>query len=135
MAANVKNALLSWRCKAIGRRKKDLRAAPYCLFWVVWKQRNKVAFKDKTLDVQKWKVIFVSSLWSWIWAVDKLPGHPYSIYQLAGNLGERNFSVLFSMIFCKGKTLGEFSLNILYSVLINQKKKNGIIDIGIIQST
>ena len=35
-----------------------------CLFWVIWKARNLIAFEDCGLSIQKLKVSFVYLLWS-----------------------------------------------------------------------
>ena len=45
------------------KRKHVLRAGPLCLFWTIWKARNKIAFEDATLSIQKLKVLFVYFLW------------------------------------------------------------------------
>ena len=38
---------------------------PYVFFWRIWKERNRIAFRDGTLAVLRLKHSFVSSLWSW----------------------------------------------------------------------
>ena len=35
-----------------------------CLFWMVWKIRNGIAFRDELLSVQMLKASFVFILWS-----------------------------------------------------------------------
>ena len=40
------------------------QARPPCLFLMVWKARNGMTFKDDTLFIQKFKISFVSRLWS-----------------------------------------------------------------------
>ena len=47
-------------------------ATPLCLFWTVWKVRNRVAFKDATPSAHKMKVTFLCTLWSWtnLYSVD-----------------------------------------------------------------
>ena len=37
---------------------------PLCLFWVIWKDRNSIAFEDGVLSIQKLKISFVHLLWS-----------------------------------------------------------------------
>ena len=34
------------------------------LFWVIWKARNKIAFEDSVLSIQRLKTSFVYLLWS-----------------------------------------------------------------------
>ena len=40
------------------------RVAPRHVFWTVWKTRNRLAFKDDELSIQRLKYSFLSSLWS-----------------------------------------------------------------------
>ena len=40
------------------------KAGPLCIFWLVWKARNSIVFKDETLSIQKLKFSFVNLLWS-----------------------------------------------------------------------
>ena len=44
---------------------KVCKAAPLCLFWMVWRERNRVAFENEDLSIQRMKFSFVSNLWSW----------------------------------------------------------------------
>ena len=37
---------------------------PLCIFWVVWKARNAIVFRDEALSIQKLKFSFVILLWS-----------------------------------------------------------------------
>ena len=53
--------LPSWVGK---KRKKVWRATPLYIFWTVWKARNRLAFKDDVLSIQRLKYSFVLSLWS-----------------------------------------------------------------------
>ena len=47
------------------KRKKIWEAIPLCIFWTVWKERNRIAFREGVLNVQKLENIFVCNLWSW----------------------------------------------------------------------
>ena len=38
---------------------------PLYIFWTIWKERNRIAFRDGAVDVQKLKHSFVYNLWSW----------------------------------------------------------------------
>ena len=38
-------------------------AGPLCIFWVVWKARNDLIFRDEVLPLQKVKSFFVYLLW------------------------------------------------------------------------
>ena len=47
------------------KKRKDVwRAGPLCVFWTIWKARNKRAFEDATLSIQKLKSSFVYFLWA-----------------------------------------------------------------------
>ena len=47
------------------KRKKIWKSIPLCIFWTVWKERNRLAFRGGVLDIQKLKNSFVCNLWSW----------------------------------------------------------------------
>ena len=62
----VRGSLLSWQGSFVGKkRKKAWMAAPLCLFWSIWRERNMIAFDDKCFSVNRLKTSFVFSLWSW----------------------------------------------------------------------
>ena len=62
----VKEALFSWRGPFVGKKRKTIwNSIPLCIFWTVWKERNRLAFKGGVLDIQKLKNSFVCTLWSW----------------------------------------------------------------------
>ena len=61
---SVKETLLGWRGSFVGnKRKVAWQLGPLCLFWVIWKARNTIAFEDGVLFIQKLKVSFVYLLW------------------------------------------------------------------------
>ena len=41
------------------------KSVPPCIFWTVWMERNRIAFRDGIVDVQKIKLSFVYNYWSW----------------------------------------------------------------------
>ena len=55
--------LQGWRvCK--DEQEKLWILGPLCMFWSIWKARNRIAFKDGVLSLQRLKASFVFSLWS-----------------------------------------------------------------------
>ncbi|KAJ9702452.1 hypothetical protein PVL29_004269 [Vitis rotundifolia] len=63
---SVKEVLASWRGSFVGKKRKKIwDAIPLCIFWTVWKERNRLAFRGGVLNVQKLKNFFVCNLWSW----------------------------------------------------------------------
>ena len=65
LPSSVRETLLSWHGSFVGKkRKKVWWAAPLYIFWTVWKARNRLAFKDNVLSIQRLKYSFVLSLWS-----------------------------------------------------------------------
>ena len=40
--------------------------APLCIFWSVWKEKNRLAFGNEDLSLQRLKNSFVYNLWSWV---------------------------------------------------------------------
>ena len=47
------------------KRQKVWKTTPLCLFWTVWKGRNRIAFKNEEFAIQRMKNSFVYSYWSW----------------------------------------------------------------------
>ena len=42
----VKEVLVSWRGSFVGKKRKKIwDAIPLCIFWTVWKERNRLAFR------------------------------------------------------------------------------------------
>ena len=61
----VRETLLSWQTSSVGKKhRKVWRAAPLHIFWTVWKARNRLAFKDDVISIQRLKYSFLCSLWS-----------------------------------------------------------------------
>ena len=51
--------------KFMGKKRKTVwQVGPLYLFWVIWKVRNKIAFEDSLLSIQRLKASFVYLLWS-----------------------------------------------------------------------
>ena len=67
MHSIVKGVLLSWCRIFVGKkRKKAWKAALLCLFWTIWRERNRRAFDNcETMD-QLIKNLFLYFLWDWI---------------------------------------------------------------------
>ena len=62
---SVKETLLGWRGSFVGKKRKVAwQLGPLCLFWVIWKARNSIAFEDCELSIQRLKASFVYFLWS-----------------------------------------------------------------------
>ena len=65
LPTTVKATLLGWDGSFVGKKKKEVwKTGPLCIFWTVWKTRNKIAFKDDVLSVQRLKSSFIFFLWS-----------------------------------------------------------------------
>ena len=66
LPSSVKEILLRWYGQFVGKKRlKVWRVAPICLFWTVWKERNRVAFENEDFSIQMMKFSFVINLWSW----------------------------------------------------------------------
>ena len=51
--------------QTLGKKGQEVWRARYvCLFWTVYKARNKIAFEDAMLPIQKLKPSFVHFLWA-----------------------------------------------------------------------
>ena len=63
---SVLHTLLAWQGAAVGKKcKKIWLAAPLCLFWILWRARNRLVFENEGTSDQKIKANFVSNLWAW----------------------------------------------------------------------
>ncbi|RVW16810.1 putative ribonuclease H protein [Vitis vinifera] len=66
MHSSVKNHLLGWHGSFVGKkRKKAWRAAPLCLMWTIWRERNRRAFDDMEKNDQDIKSIFLYTFVNW----------------------------------------------------------------------
>ena len=63
----VRGVLVSWAGSFIGKkRKKAWKVAPLCLFWSVWRERNRRIFEScESLD-QTIQSSFLHIFWDWI---------------------------------------------------------------------
>ena len=60
LPAFVKMMLLGWNRSFVGKKRKEVwRAGPLCIFLMVWKTRNKIAFEDDVLSIQRLKSLFI----------------------------------------------------------------------------
>ena len=67
LSCTVKATLLGWNGGFVGkRRKRAWQMASLCIFWSVWKERNRLAFGNEELSLQRLKNSFVCNLWSWV---------------------------------------------------------------------
>lgn len=60
----VRENLICWRGSFV--RKKRQRVCfsiPICIFWVEWKEKNKIVSREGSSGVQKLKLSFVNNLW------------------------------------------------------------------------
>ena len=39
--------------------------APLTLFWIIWRERNNIAFDNRELSSQRMKALFLCNYWSW----------------------------------------------------------------------
>ena len=45
------------------QKEKVWRAGPLCLFWTIWRIRNKIAFENAMLSIQNLQASFTYFLW------------------------------------------------------------------------
>ena len=65
LPSSVRDTLLSWRCSfATKERRRAWKVGPLCIFWVIWKTRNNIIFRNEELSLQKIKFSFDHLLWS-----------------------------------------------------------------------
>ena len=71
----VRQALLAWQGASIGKKRKIIWiAAPHCLFWTLWNERNRAAFENEKPSAFRMKSSFLFTLWSWakLYSADNL---------------------------------------------------------------
>ena len=62
---SVIQMLLSWQGAPVGKKRKNIWiAAPVCLFWTVWHNRNMLVFENRATSDQRTKFLFLSKLWT-----------------------------------------------------------------------
>ena len=62
----VRETLLGWYGSFVGKkRQKVWKTVPLCLFWMIWKEINRIAFENEEFLIQRMKNSFVCSYWSW----------------------------------------------------------------------
>ena len=67
LSGSVKETLLGWHGAFVVKTcKKAWQMAPLCIFWLVWKERNLLAFGNEEFSLQRLKYSFVCNLWSWV---------------------------------------------------------------------
>ena len=60
---SVKEVLSSWKGSFMGRKRKEVwKSIPLYIFWTIWKERNRLAFKGGVLALQKLKTSFVYNI-------------------------------------------------------------------------
>ena len=63
---SVLHTLLAWQGADVGKKRKRIwLATPLCLFWTLWRARNRMVFENKGFNDQKIKANFVTNLWAW----------------------------------------------------------------------
>ena len=62
----VLQTLLAWQGATVGNKRKRIwLAGPPCLFWTLWRVRNRLSFENEGTNDQKIKANFVTNLWAW----------------------------------------------------------------------
>ena len=72
---SVHQLLLAWQSVSVGKKRKRVwMAAPLCIFWTLWLERNRVVFKNEVPSAHRMKSSFLFSLRSWakLYSVDNL---------------------------------------------------------------
>ena len=62
----VRQLLIAWQSASVGKKRKRVwMAAPLCLFWTLWLERNRVVFENEVPSVNRMKSLFLFTLWGW----------------------------------------------------------------------
>ena len=66
LSSNVRETLLGWHGYFVGRKQEKVwDGAPLCLFWTLWKERNRRAFDNEDLLDQRLLTRFLCNLMYW----------------------------------------------------------------------
>ena len=71
----VRQYLLAWQRACVGKKRKRVwMAAPLCIFWTLWLERNRVVFENEAPSAHRMKFFFLFTLWSWakVYRVDNI---------------------------------------------------------------
>ena len=67
MHSSVRGFLLSWCGSPVGKKKKKAwKVAPLCVFWTLWRERNRRAFNNCECLDQTIKSFFLNLFWEWV---------------------------------------------------------------------
>ena len=101
LPSSGKEILLGWYGAFVGKKRvKVWRAAPLCLFWTVWKERNRVVFENDDFSIQRLKFSFVCNLWSWFKLyIAEIPNSLINFFEWLGYRWGR-VSFLYPSFFC-----------------------------------
>ena len=61
----VKEVLLSWRGPFVGKKRKKIwKSIPLYIFWTIWKERNRLAFRggDRYSEIKKFICLYFMGL-------------------------------------------------------------------------
>ena len=71
--STVTETLLGWHDFFVGRKQKKVwRTTPLCLFWTIWKERNRRYFKKVELFVQRLKFLFCATCYLGLICLQKI---------------------------------------------------------------
>ena len=59
LPSSVKEVLLGWHGSFVDKKRRKVWRAALCHFWMVWKERNRIAFENEEFLIQRLKYSFV----------------------------------------------------------------------------
>ena len=63
---SAKELLEGWSCSTLRKKTKKLWiVAPFCLFWAIWRERNKIVFDNVDFSFFRLKTSFISMFVYW----------------------------------------------------------------------
>ena len=66
MIHSIRETLIGSHSSFVGRKQKKVwGATPLCLFWIIWKEKNRRSFENMELFDHRLKVLFLYILFSW----------------------------------------------------------------------
>ena len=114
LPSSVRETPLRWHDFFVGREWKQVwGATPLCLFWTIWKERNRRSFPNEKLSIQRFKRLFLCNLLSWV-VYSKRPNVLIWLHWLVGFVLREGVVFCCSFGFCFFRPFDDHCIRSMY---------------------